>query len=105
MFKTLLAALAFFSIAPLAHAQEMSAEALADRTIERRAVEAVIWGMPVVNFDLLYQEMAKLGGKYNQIVYWPRLLDWRNQTLTPNPDVIYLRHERGSGGVGGSACR
>ena len=24
------------------------------------------------------------------MLYWPRLLDWRNQTLTPNPDVIYL---------------
>ena len=27
--------------------------------IRRRAVEAVIWGMPVVNFDLMYQEMVK----------------------------------------------
>src|SRR4029077_20376162 len=23
-------------------------------------------------------------------VYWSRLLDWKNQTLTPNPDAIYL---------------
>jgi hypothetical protein len=60
------------------------------RSIERRAVEAVIWGMPVVNYDLMYQEMLKLGGKPNQIVYWSRLPDWKNQTLTPNPDVIYL---------------
>jgi len=22
--------------------------------------------------------------------YWSRLLDWKNQTLTPNPDAIYL---------------
>jgi hypothetical protein len=27
------------------------------RTIQRRAVEAVIWGMPVVNYDLMLQEM------------------------------------------------
>ena len=26
----------------------------------------------------------------NQIVYWSRPLDWKNQTLTPNPDTIYL---------------
>ena len=58
--------------------------------MERRAVEAVIWGMPAVNYDLMYQAMLKLGGKPNQIVYWPGLLDWRNQTLTPNPDVIYF---------------
>jgi hypothetical protein len=34
--------------------------------------------------------MLRLGGKPNQIVYWSGLLDWRNQTLTPNPDVIYF---------------
>ncbi|MBB5256006.1 DUF1254 domain-containing protein [Rhizobium leguminosarum bv. viciae USDA 2370] len=26
----------------------------------------------------------------NQILYWSRPLDWHNQTLTPNPDAIYL---------------
>lgn len=56
-----------------------------------RAIEAVIWGMPVVNYDLMYEEMArKTDGDFNQILYWSRLLDWKNQTLTPNPDVIYL---------------
>src|SRR4029450_10084184 len=58
------------------------------RSIERRAVEAVIWGIPAVNYDLMYQEMLKLGGR--PVVYWSRLPDWKNQTLTPNPDVIYL---------------
>jgi len=62
-----------------------------ERTIHRRGVEAAIWGMPAVNYELMYQEMVrKAGGGFNQIVYWSRLLDWRNQTLTPNPDVIYL---------------
>ena len=63
---------------------------LTERAIERRAVEAVIWGMPAVNFDLLYQAMAQAKGDWNQVVYWSRLPDWKNQTLTPNPDVIYL---------------
>ena len=74
-----------------ARAQEFSSEELARRTIERRAVEAVIWGMPAVNFDLMLQAMiGSAKGKPNQIVYWSRLPDWKNQTLTPNPDVIYL---------------
>jgi hypothetical protein len=61
------------------------------RMIERRAIEAVIWGMPAVNTDLMFQAMARtLKGDWNQIVYWSRLLDWKNQTLTPNPDAIYL---------------
>src|SRR6185437_15060901 len=62
-----------------------------DRTMHRRAIEAAIWGMPVVNFQLMYEEMVrKVGGRFNQILFWSKLLDWKNQTLTPNPDVIYL---------------
>lgn len=63
---------------------------LAERAVHRRAVEAVIWGMPAVNFELLHQAMVKAGGAFNQIVYWSRPPDWRNQTLTPNPDTIYV---------------
>ncbi|WP_264553301.1 DUF1254 domain-containing protein [Flavobacterium sp. N2038] len=56
----------------------------------QRAVDVAIWGIPAVNFQLMYKEMEKINGSYNQIVYWPGLLTWKNQTLTPNPDVIYL---------------
>lgn len=68
-------------------------EDLTRRTIERRAVEAVIWGVPAVNFDLMYQAMirdAKAGSGTNKIVYWSKLSDWKNQTLTPNPDAVYF---------------
>jgi hypothetical protein len=64
---------------------------LVERTIERRAVEAVIWGMPAVNYDLMLQEMlTKTSGKVGQAIYWGRPLDSRNQTLTPNPDALYF---------------
>jgi hypothetical protein len=63
---------------------------LARRLLQRRAVEAVIWGMPAVNFELLYQAALKAGASWNQVVYWSRRLDWKNQTLTPNADTIYL---------------
>jgi len=72
-------------------AQTLTPEQLAQRAIERRAVEAAIWGMPVVNYDLMLQEMlTKTAGKVNQMIYWGRPLDWRNQTLTPNPDTLYF---------------
>jgi hypothetical protein len=61
-----------------------------DRLVRSRAVEAVIWGMPAVNYDLMLQEALKLGVKENEIVYWGKPADWHNQTLTPNPDAIYL---------------
>lgn len=55
-----------------------------------RAVQAVIWGMPAVNFELLRRAAADAGAHDNQIVYWSRLPDWKNQTLTPNPDTLYF---------------
>ena len=88
--KAILAAPVLSFLATCAFAQNYSAD-LARGTVERRALEAVIWGMPVVNYDLMYQAMVReTKGAFNQIVYWSRLPDWKNQTLTPNPDSIYL---------------
>ena len=67
-----------------------SPQELAHRAIERRAVEAVIWGMPPVNYDLMLQEALKAGARENEVVYWSRPVDWKNQTLTPNPDALYF---------------
>ncbi len=43
--------------------QQLQSRALARpiwlSVVYRRAVEAVIWGMPVVNYDLMYQTMAR----------------------------------------------
>src|SRR5687768_14944782 len=47
--------------------------------------------MPAVNCDLMFQAMVREAkGAINQIAYWSRLPDWKIQTLTPNPDAIYL---------------
>jgi hypothetical protein len=88
--RLILAALSFVC-AGGAFAQGYSADYLKRREAQRRAVEAVIWGMPAVNYDLMLQEMlTKTPGKVNQMIYWSRPLDWKNQTLTPNPDTLYL---------------
>jgi hypothetical protein len=63
---------------------------LAERTLHRRAVEAVIWGMPAVNAELMFKAVREAKGDFNQVVYWSRPVSWKNQTLTPNPDTIYL---------------
>jgi hypothetical protein len=89
MIRVFLAALLTI-VAVSAFAQTPRVEDVARRAIERRAVEAVIWGMPAVNYDLMLQEMLKAGGKENQVIYWGKPLDWKNQTLTPNPDTLYF---------------
>ena len=78
---------------PATAAQNISGGDLTQRAIQRRAIEAVIWSTPAVNFDRMYQAMvhdAKAGEGSNKIVYWSRLFGWKNQTLTPNPDSIYF---------------
>jgi hypothetical protein len=68
-----------------------TASDLAERAVHRRAVEAVIWGMSAVNCELMYQAAVREAkGDFNQVIYWSRLPDWKNQTLTPNPDAIYF---------------
>ena len=91
----------FLLLASFAFAQEKNPEEnsaftpaqLTERTIHRRAVEVVIWGMPAVNYDMMFQAMVrdtKAGPGSNKVVYWSRPFGWKNQTLTPNPDTIYL---------------
>jgi hypothetical protein len=80
--------------APLSRSSQervLSADDLSQRTIERRAIEAAIWGIPIVNTDMMFRAFARDGkGAVNQIAYFSRLPDWKNQTLTPNPDAMYF---------------
>lgn len=88
--RPVLSTLLFVCSTTTAAAQVPAPDAASRRVVERRAVEALIWGVPAVNFELMRDALTKVGGDWNQIVYWSRLPDWKNQTLTPNPDVIYL---------------
>ncbi|WFU35094.1 DUF1254 domain-containing protein [Bradyrhizobium brasilense] len=89
MRRAILGALAVVLAAVGANAQ--TPEELAARNIHRRAVEAMIWAMPAVNTDLMLQAMlTNTKAKVNEIVYWSKPVNWKNQTLTPNPDSIYL---------------
>ena len=88
MKNTPIAALALLCLAWSAVTQAAPPD---DRLARSRAAEAVIWGMPIVNYDLMLQEMlTKTPGKVNQVIYWGKPLDWKNQTLTPNPDTLYF---------------
>jgi hypothetical protein len=79
-------------------------EQLNRRTIERRAVDAAIWGMPIVNFDVMRQAFFRdANAAYGDIIFWSRPANWKLQCLTPNTSVLCLlvhQHEpsRTSGG-------
>lgn len=69
---------------------QKDAASLAERMLHGRAIEAVIWGMPAVNFDRMLKAVIANGGKANQVVYWSQPVNSKDQTLTPNPDTIYF---------------
>jgi len=89
--KTAFAAVTVLLAGAPALAQNSPASDLNSRLIESRAVEAMIWAMPAVNTDRMLQAMLKgTKAKVNEVVYWSRPVNWKNQTLTPNPDSIYF---------------
>jgi hypothetical protein len=62
-----------------------------DNVIFRRAVDAVIWGMPIVSFDALRQAYFRdAKAAYNDIIWWPKCSGWKNQTLTANTSLRYI---------------
>ena len=72
-------------------AQNFSAKDLANRTVERRAVEAAIWGMPLVNTDAMRQAYFRdVGANYNDICYFSTPADWHFQVTTPNASTNYV---------------
>jgi hypothetical protein len=55
---------------------------LEERTLHRRAVEVVIWGMPAVNYDRMYSlAVPAAKGDFNQVIYWSRLSGSRPHVL------------------------
>ncbi len=88
-FRVLFLSVAVLSGA-LAFAQAYSPEQLTSRAVERRAVEAAIWGMPLVNVDYMRQAYFRAGAKYNDFIFWSNPNTWMNQTTTPNHSTSYV---------------
>jgi len=67
-----------------------SSEELASRTVYRRAMDAVIWGLPLVGEATVKQAAFRDGkANYNDIVWW-RKGSWKNQSPTPNVNTRYM---------------
>jgi hypothetical protein len=56
-----------------------------------RAVEAAVWGMPIVSFDAMREAYFRdARARYNDIVYWSKPADWKLQITTPNASSRYV---------------
>ena len=77
----------------IAQAQEasLSPQEMAQRTLHRRAVEAAIWGMPLVSVEAMRQAFFRdAGAKNNDIVYYSTKADWKFQVTTPQASTFYV---------------
>lgn len=72
------------------NAVEFTPGQLKENAQYRRAVEAAIWGMPIVATNAIRQGYRDLGAEYNDIVYLSKVADWKFQTTTPNASTHYI---------------
>jgi hypothetical protein len=76
---------AVFTHAASSPAAGLRAGALAERTLHRRAVEAALWGMPLVGFASMRSAYFRsAGAEYLDMVYWSNPELWSKQTPAPH---------------------
>jgi hypothetical protein len=69
----------------------LSEAELATRMLKRRAVEAAIWGMPLVSVDAMrHAYFRDAGARYHDVLFWSKPSDWRLQFTTPNASTYYV---------------
>ena len=62
-----------------------------DRMVERRAIEAAVWGMPIVNFQAMRDGFKKDAGVgFNDVAYNSKVQTWRLRTTTNNNTTPYI---------------
>ena len=71
-------------------AHSFNAAELAQHTLQRRAMEAAIWGMPIVSVDAMRKGFFGVGAKYGDIAYFSKPADWKFQLTTPNSSSLYV---------------
>jgi hypothetical protein len=61
-----------------------------DRAFHRRAVEAVIWAMPLMNASGMRRAYRDAGVNNNEVGYYGTIQDWKFQAATPNNTTPYI---------------
>jgi hypothetical protein len=63
---------------------------LHDRMTYHRAIDAIVWAMPLLNFKTFRDGHKAIGVGYKVIAYHSKIQDWRFQTATPNNTTPYV---------------
>jgi hypothetical protein len=65
-------------------------QSLHEKMLHSRAIDAVVWAMPMMNFKQWRDGHMALGAGYNDITYNSTVQDWKYQTATPNNTTPYI---------------
>src|SRR5262245_18708257 len=92
MKKSVLASFALaLALANCAQAQTYSPEELTRHATERRAVEAVIWGMPAVSMAAIRASLKRdLDADFGDVIYFSNVMEPRHEFLTVNNQTPYV---------------
>ena len=62
-----------------------------ERMFYRRAVDAVVWSMPLINFQAMRDGLRKDAGvKTNNVAFHSQVQNWKLQTTTNNNTTPYV---------------
>jgi len=62
-----------------------------DQMVERRAIEAAVWGMPIVNFQAMRDALKNDAGVgFNDVAYNSKVQTWRLRMTTNNNTTPYI---------------
>jgi hypothetical protein len=63
---------------------------LRERMLHHRAIDAVVWAMPLMNFKFFRDGVIEAGVGRNDVGYFSNLPNWKFQTATPNNTTPYV---------------
>ena len=89
--KTVVSILFMLTLSISAFAEsDSSDQTISERVMHYRAIDAVVWAMPLLNFKQFRDGHRALGVKQNDIAYHTEIQDWKFQTATPNNTTPYV---------------
>jgi hypothetical protein len=65
-------------------------QTIQERIFKHRAIEAVIWGIPLLSYKAYRDALVEAGVSENDVGYYSKIQDWKYQTATPNNTTPYI---------------
>ncbi len=69
---------------------DLSKANIHDRMAYHRAIDAIVWSQPLMNFKGFRDALLKIGVGSNDIGYFGTVQNWKFQTATPNNTTPYI---------------